>query len=998
MRVHRLAVSAFGPFSGTEEVDFDDLNAAGLFLLTGPTGAGKTSLLDAICFGLYGSVPGVRGVKALKSQHAPPDATPEVVLEFSVRDRRFRVRRSPAWTRPKLRGGGTTEQPASATLVELTSGEEHFLSSRAQEVGHLVGDLMGMSASQFSQVALLPQGEFATFLRASSQERHDVLQQLFQTERFSRIESWVHEHSRHLERRSAEQERAVQRIVDTIAGRVGVELPEQLAGPEPGRLSCDPRLTDWASELLQRCRERLASAEQEDWESEAATEEIRAVHETAKQHAIDATRRAEARRILSGLDQSSQAADEAEQALRADVRAARCSALLALVDDADRRRDDARTSLRHRSLHELLPDGAAVSATALAEQERVVRTNLDRLDTLLPREQERLEARARLSRAETECDALRARITGSTRRADELPAVCARLRAEVADTTARALRHDSLAAELATVRRRLTAARRLPALREALAAAQEHRREATDRSQAARERALELAARRLDEIAGELAGHLVDGRPCQVCGAVEHPAKAALADDAVTEQEQQDAAALEESTARERTRSERALADAQRELEVCQEAAAGLDDSSGATLESQLTEQLADAAAARSAIGGLERRLSETEDELDLVSRRLRADETALAAAEQQCSAAQAIVVAATRDLAAVLPEDRPDVRLDVLHEEQQVLLQRLQAARAASEELDRASTQLEERTAHAMAATRQEGFASLEEARSALLETVRREELQLLVEERARHRSRAEAVLDELGAAPGSSPGDVDELGARLAEAEKRRETARRIRYECESVVVSLTQLHGRLVESLGSWAPLRAESGRAEAMSKLVRGMGGDNHRQVRLSAYVLATRLDQVVAAANERLGLMRDQRYLLERSGRLTRKGSQAGLGLDVIDAWTGDVRDPVTLSGGETFVVSLSLALGLADVVTQEAGGTEVETLFVDEGFGTLDPETLDDVMDRIDGLREGGRTVGLVSHVSELRNRIPTQLHVDKRRTGSTVAIRNAVA
>jgi exonuclease SbcC len=159
------------------------------------------------------------------------------------------------------------------------------------------------------------------------------------------------------------------------------------------------------------------------------------------------------------------------------------------------------------------------------------------------------------------------------------------------------------------------------------------------------------------------------------------------------------------------------------------------------------------------------------------------------------------------------------------------------------------------------------------------------------------------------------------------------------------------------------------------------------------MRLSAYVLATRLDQVVAAANERLGHMRDQRYLLRRTGRAERRSAQAGLGLEVLDQWTGDVRAPTTLSGGETFVVSLALALGLADVVTHESGGTEVETLFVDEGFGSLDADTLDDVMDRLDGLRAGGRTVGVVSHVTELRSRIPTQVQVDKGRTGSSITV-----
>jgi exonuclease SbcC len=171
-------------------------------------------------------------------------------------------------------------------------------------------------------------------------------------------------------------------------------------------------------------------------------------------------------------------------------------------------------------------------------------------------------------------------------------------------------------------------------------------------------------------------------------------------------------------------------------------------------------------------------------------------------------------------------------------------------------------------------------------------------------------------------------------------------------------------------------------------------VRGSGPDNYLQMRLSAYVLATRLDQVLDAANERLAQMRDQRYLLERTGKAARRNAQAGLGLQVLDSWTGEVRDPATLSGGETFVVSLSPAQGLADVVSQEAGGAEIDTLFVDEGFGSLDADTLDDVMDTLDSLRDGGRVVGVVSHVAEMRDRIPTQLVVTKARSGSTLRLR----
>jgi exonuclease SbcC len=191
----------------------------------------------------------------------------------------------------------------------------------------------------------------------------------------------------------------------------------------------------------------------------------------------------------------------------------------------------------------------------------------------------------------------------------------------------------------------------------------------------------------------------------------------------------------------------------------------------------------------------------------------------------------------------------------------------------------------------------------------------------------------------------------------------------------------------------ALHRWAPLRARLALATAVSSFAEGKAPDNRLQMRLSAYVLAYRLSQVVAAANARLSGMSDQRYSLEHVGQRGTGESRGGLSLVVRDDWSGESRDPATLSGGETFVVSLALALGLADVVAHEAGGSDLATLFIDEGFGSLDAETLDDVLDILDTLRENGRAVGVVSHVAEMRDRIPTQLVVTKARTGSTLRI-----
>jgi exonuclease SbcC len=263
------------------------------------------------------------------------------------------------------------------------------------------------------------------------------------------------------------------------------------------------------------------------------------------------------------------------------------------------------------------------------------------------------------------------------------------------------------------------------------------------------------------------------------------------------------------------------------------------------------------------------------------------------------------------------------------------------------------------------------------------------------MLQERSDATAAAEAVLAEPQVAALGDAGlpAVEGAEAALAEAEAELAATARDMHQLEQRGSALRTQTQRLERELAEWGPILQDAERAEAMSKLVRGMGGDNQLQMRLSAYVLATRLDQVLAAANERLSHMRDQRYLLQRTSRAHRKGSQAGLGLEMLDQWTGEARDPATLSGGETFVVSLALALGLADVVTQEAGGTEIETLFVDEGFGALDADTLDDVMDRLDALRAGGRSVGVVSHVTELRSRIPTQVRVLKTPTGSAIKV-----
>ena len=538
MRLHRLSVTAFGPFAGTEHVDFDELNDAGLFLLTGPTGAGKSSLLDAVCFALYGTVPGVRGVKTLKSQHAPADVAPEVVLDVTVQGRRFVVRRSPEWARPKKRGDGLLVEKASASITETTGGGEHFLSSRAAEVGHLVTSLMGMNAAQFVQVALLPQGEFQTFLRASSQDRHDVLQHLFRTDRFARIEDWVHDRSRRLRERSGDGQSVVRRLVDTVADRAGVTTPPPLAGDELAQASADGRVLPWVTEVLAGAEASAATAALQHRQTTEQVKTARRHHARAQQRAELRQRRDSARRALSALGESAPSAEDARTALDAHERAVQCGPVLALRSQAVTDLAEANV-LRDAAVDALAPfEPHDPSDAVLSELADDARRRAADLEALLPREQAAREALRERDTAQQRLLAAERDQREAADRAEQLPGEVDLLAAEVATVGGRAARAEVLQVALDAASRRRDASTALVHTRATLIGEREAHRDARDRMQDARERVQRLAARRLAGIAAELAATLSDGVPCEVCGSVDHPRPATAVPDPVTDDDQ----------------------------------------------------------------------------------------------------------------------------------------------------------------------------------------------------------------------------------------------------------------------------------------------------------------------------------------------------------------------------------------------------------------------------------------------------------------------------
>ncbi|WP_374192897.1 AAA family ATPase [Nocardioides sp. SYSU D00065] len=973
-------------------IDFDALSEAGLFLLSGPTGAGKSSVLDAVCFALYGDVPGDRSAaKRLRSDHAADDVAPRVVLEATLSGRRFRIDRSPAWIRPKKRGSGTTTEQARVAISErrpTADGPDawHPLSTRLDETGHLVTRLVGMTLPQFCQVAMLPQGRFQAFLRARSYERHTLLQQVFQTERFDRAERWLRDRRVEL-RRSAQ---AHQHAVSDLVSRVS----EVAGDPAPHDWASDPdALHEWLAELL-AATDRAATAQAAEV-SAATTAEEAAEQASTDGIALAGLRAtyAAARRDRDTLEAGARDHQARRERVETARRAAAVRPLHDLAVEAEAHADAlaVRSDATCDALGRLLGEDA-LDDQQIAEHGRTATRTLGELARVRPLRQQVHDLERQLSRAARAQEEAAGEVSRSEARAAEIPALLEQLAPELASAREAAAQAQALQGDLVVLDTRLRAARSADTLADRVLAAERALAEAVEARLVAREALVQIREQRLDGMAAEIAGRLAVGGCCPVCGSAEHPSPASAAPGAPDE-------AAERDARREVDDLEVVVEAHGQQLRGLEAQLAAARTEAGAPVDRLLDAQedtrarLEAAAAEAATLEVRAARVDALRAELDEVSR-LR--ETLAATAAQH--ATEAAVLASRLDdvreqVAAVVPPDADPEALTAFHQQVERLAEQHATVTA---DLDRARTTAASTRQAADDVAAGAGFASSADAASAWLPA---DDVEALRQEVERH-ERELARLDELLADPAlvhaaaTEAPDLEALARAHHRARADAAAARQADARLRERVRRLRGLTQEVEQALAQWLPARAELDLVADLSSLVEGKHPDNRFQMRLSAYVLAHRLGQVVEAANVRLSTMSDQRYSLVHTGRRGAGETRGGLSLLVRDDWTGDTRDPATLSGGETFVVSLALALGLADVITQEVGGTDLDTLFVDEGFGSLDSETLEDVMDTLDTLRDGGRVVGVVSHVPELQTRIPAQLRVHRGRQGSSATLR----
>ncbi|MBD7998299.1 MULTISPECIES: AAA family ATPase [Oerskovia] len=1061
MHLHSLTLQAIGPFAGRHVVDFAQLATSGIFLLEGPTGAGKSTIIDAVVFALYGKVASeAASDDRLRSAYAAPDVESFVDLVFETGSGVYRVRRTPEFQRAKKRGTGTTTQQAGVKLWRLAGADQaavvpgaaaddvpgELLSTRLDEAGLEIQRAVGLDRRQFVQTIVLPQGEFANFLRADPEHRRSLLQKVFGTEIYDRVQTELAALNREAQGAVSAAKGIATGAVENFVGAAGLTSEATATLREAAR--DDVRLAG----PLDAAKEPAVDVDG-DRDSDVDGGEVGAVaevaalpsvrtlvhrHVAAMQRTADELGASEisANGVLVAARDAFEAARSLSAAVvRRDALLAEQAALDAAADQVAADRETLAAAQRAAVVEPVLAGARHAATEHAAALERLLLARTGVPESLASADVTALDVlRSSLAAASTrlvrllpvgESLPLRERDLVDGRKEierdrEERARVLAELEARPAERAEREARRDELADVAGRLGERqekvlaaesvLRAARQAVETGAALDAARAGQEQAVAAARAASDAEHALRTAWLGGIAGELAAGLEPGDACPVCGAHEHPAPARTGDEHVgrdgveaaeaarrAAEEIVAAASAEVATLAERLdgflraaggvevdQARAALAAAKELVSASSAAATERSEVSAAlsafdaetgdliTLASTLAERIAGESARLDALAaGIEQDRREIADELDATGPLLAGAGLPDPLADEGAPANPVAVLAAAlrdRDLA-------------------------VSALLDAEAAVARTSATVEARAAEVAAVVAEAGFDDEQQAVDALLPAESRQELDRRLRTVDADTERVRRGLSEEVVASLPADVEVDLDGARdaVGQAEAAERMAALQANGASRRATAAATAAAEIGSTVSAWVRAREDAAPVARMAALAAGSGSDNAKALSLATFVLVRRFEDVVAAANERLREMSDGRYELERSDEKEDvRTRRTGLAMKVLDHRTEQARDPRTLSGGETFYVSLCLALGMADVVTAEAGGVDLGTLFVDEGFGTLDPETLEAVLGELGKLRAGGRVVGVVSHVDALKQAIAERIEVRRLANGSS--------
>lgn len=907
MRPRNLTMSAFGPYAGQTTVDFEALGTSGLYLITGDTGAGKTTIFDAITYALYGEASGEsRDSSMLRSKYAAPETPTFVELTFTNGGRTYTVRRNPEYTRPKTRGTGTTVQKADA---ELTMPDGRII-TKARDVTAAVTDIVGVDREQFARIAMIAQGEFRKLLLAQTDERKAIFRQIFHTGRYQALQNRLKEEAAALDRQCGELEAGLRQA----AGSIRCDDPDAL----PDALDTDA-LLEALDALVRTDEAALAQAAAARTDTEAQRGQV--LSDLGRAEALETAR--------AKLAEAEAAWTQAQAETRA-AQAALDTATASQPEIQSRRQDITRLEDALRRYGQL-----------------------DTLRTQADSERKRLaQARSDLDAARTRADAAAQALETARAKLAEQP----NLAVTAAQTKHAQDAADRRSQQLAALEQQRQQCAELEAKR---SAAQAVYQEAAEAAQAALAHYSAQNRAYLDAQAGILARTLTPGQPCPVCGATEHPCPAAAPEQAP------DADTLK-----------RALADSDRAQKAATERSA-----QAANLCGQLdTVHEALAQACRALTPPLDPdTLADT-----LPALRVAAAQDAASLAAQYT--AQQRSLTALQAIEADLPEQE-----EALRQQQADIQDRAQSISALAARCAELDADVQRRAQELPHANRSEAQRALDETRTQC------EALQQALDTARARSSAAQSMLAELTgkrdalrtqvqAAP---PADIAALRAQRDTLTARVEQLQKQASACEARLEQNRAARTAIDTQRQQHAAARARWQWVHALAATANG-AVPGKEKIMLETYIQTAYFDRILGRANTRLLIMSGGQYELRRCTNGGDNRSQTGLELEVIDHYNGTARSVRTLSGGETFAASLSLALGLSDEVQATAGGVQLEAMFVDEGFGSLDSEALQQALAALVGVSGGNRIVGIISHVAELKDRIDRQIIVTKDRSGGS--------
>ncbi|PWW00580.1 exonuclease SbcC [Hoeflea marina] len=1018
MKPLRLTMQAFGPYASRVELDFRPALESGLFGIYGPTGAGKSSIFSAMTFALFGeSAREEQMATSLRSDHADPDCLTEVELVFGLGAKTYLCRRVPEQVRPAKRGGGETRENHAAWLFDVSGIPVDDISAtrcgvvlaekKVTQVDEVLGRILGYGASQFRQIVLLPQGKFETFLTAKTDKRLAILRDLFDVSLYKRLAQKMKDDAKVAEDRIRER-----RVIcaDRLkeAGFADLDALSDGLAEAAERLVLAEGMTVAAGDAAKLSEEQLQQAtalEARFVEAGSAQAGLEALLARSPEMGLVEARlaKASAARALADVDQSASTQAAAAQAAEAARQAASTAAVLAgeAHGEADR--------LLQAELARLPESDALGRALAdhLRHRQTLERTEAIRLDLGA--------AGATASQAQAGFQTAEADLTGTLAKAAELDGRLRQARLTEAERARlMALRERTIQALAAARRHGAAEASRDQAAAAAGSARQAHAASvaALDSAESVFERA-EAGASEMQAL--QLAAKLADGAPCPVCGSPHHPAPArGTAGDGELDQTLRLArAALADARRRESdARATRLAAEAtlQERGAILQSLELPPEDIATATAAAEAVARdlgslgpVQDIAGLETALAALESGRPEIETRLAAARTLLEAGRTGLALARQSLETALGSVPEELRSQSAL------ETAIAGLETETEMRRQRLETARqrerSASEALLGARKDLQNAEQSAIAASHAADAArttlterlaghglSEDDYRACKSDIPEMGRFEAMLDE---HRTRVAAARDRHGrAVAGVAESERPDLPAyqqhRDAAVEARDQAIR----QAESVRSGLARLHQLQAGLAAESAVIEGMEAEFQPLGRLADAFNGRNILKTNLESFAIGAMFEAVLDAANLRLGPMTDGRYSLIRELEPTGAGSR-GLGIEILDSYTGRARGTATLSGGETFLAALSLALGLSDVVQSSSNGIRLDTIFIDEGFGSLDAASLDRVLQALQDLVGNTRAVGLISHVETVQQAIPNGFRIISSSTGSQVVPRH---